>query len=217
MIFISFATQAQKPKKVRLFHEFYDEKPLHLGFLIGFVSTNLNISTRSVLASENYLYSPRNMGLQIGGVANYSLSKHWGVKTGMSVVVLSRQLSFTEKKDDLPEEILTRNSTGLEIPLSIKYRSVRRDNHRVYMTGGIKFSLEVNNKVRSAPLTTKTADLAIEYGFGLERFFHFYKFTPEIRFSHGLINVFSPPSATSWYSGVSNLKSHSVSLVFNFE
>lgn len=214
---IAFASLAQQKKYVRVFHEFYDEKPLHFGFLFGFGSSNFNLSTRNVLPDGNYLYSPRNFGFQIGGLANYALNPHWELKSGVNIALYDRQLSL-DKGDDVPD-VMTRESTWLEIPALIKYRSIRRKNHRLYMIGGLKFGVEANVKKKSSALTTNTADLTLEYGFGLEQFFQFFKFTPEIRFSHGLVNMYSTPgrSGNLWYTNVNNLKTHTVSLIINFE
>jgi hypothetical protein len=87
------------------------------------------------------------------------------------------------------------------------------------MTGGLKFGIEANVKKKSSALTTNIADLSLEYGFGLEQFFQFFKFTPEIRFSHGLVNMYSAPGrlGTPWYTNVNNLKTHTVGLIINFE
>lgn len=208
---------AQKKKYVRVFHEYYDEKPLHFGFLFGFGSSNFNVSTNTELPGGTYLYSPRNFGFQIGGLANYSLNPHWEVKSGVNIALYDRQLSL-DAGGTVPE-VLTRESTWLEIPALIKYRSIRRKNHRVYMIGGLKFGVEANVKKKSSALTTNTADLSLEYGFGLEQFFQFFKFTPEIRFSHGLVNMYSDPgrAGSPWYKNVNNLKTHTVSLIINFE
>ncbi len=214
---IAFAGFAQQKKYVRVFHEYYDEKPLHFGFLFGFVSSDFNVSTNTEFPGGTYLYSPRNFGFQIGGLANYSLNPHWEVKSGVNIALYDRQLSL-DAGSTVPE-VLTRESTWLEIPALIKYRSIRRKNHRVYMIGGLKFGVEANVKKKSSALTTNTADLSLEYGFGLEQFFQFFKFTPEIRFSHGLVNMYSDPgrAGSPWYKNVNNLKTHTVSLIINFE
>ena len=214
---IAFAGLAQQKKYVRVFHEFYDEKPLHFGFLFGFGSSNYNLSTRTVLPKGTYLYSPRNFGFQIGGLANYAINPHWELKSGVNIALYDRQLSL-DADDDVPE-VLTRESTWLEIPALIKYRSIRRKNHRVYMIGGLKFGIEANVKKKSSALTTNMADLSLEYGFGFEQFFQFFKFTPEIRFSHGLVNMYAAPgtSGNPWYRDVNTLKTHTVSLIINFE
>ena len=213
---IAFAVQAQQKKYVRVHHEFYDEKPLHFGFLFGFASSNYNAGTRSELPIKDTLNSPRNFGFQIGGIVNYALNPHWELKSGVNIALYDRQLSY--HAGGIPD-VLTRESTWLEIPALIKYRSTRRKNHRLYMVGGLKFGIEANVKKKSSALTTNAADLALEYGFGLEQFFQFFKFTPELRFSHGLVNMYSAPGAfgTPWYKEVNNLKTHTVSLIINFE
>ena len=217
---IAFAGLAQQKKYVRVFHEFYDEKPLHFGFLFGFGSSNYNLSTRTVLPKGTYLYSPRNFGFQIGGLANYAINPHWELKSGVNIALYDRQLSLDpdQNQNDVPD-VLTRESTWLEIPALIKYRSIRRKNHRVYMIGGLKFGIEANVKKKSSALTTNMADLSLEYGFGFEQFFQFFKFTPEIRFSHGLVNMYAAPgtSGNPWYRDVNTLKTHTVSLIINFE
>lgn len=217
---IAFAGLAQQKKYVRVFHEFYDEKPLHFGFLFGFGSSNYNLSTRTVLPKGTYLYSPRNFGFQIGGLANYAINPHWELKSGVNIALYDRQISLDpdQNQNDVPD-VLTRESTWLEIPALIKYRSIRRKNHRVYMIGGLKFGIEANVKKKSSALTTNMADLSLEYGFGFEQFFQFFKFTPEIRFSHGLVNMYAAPgtSGNPWYRDVNTLKTHTVSLIINFE
>jgi hypothetical protein len=90
----------------------------------------------------------------------------------------------------------------------------------MYIIGGVKLGMEANVKSRSVVLSANTADLSLEYGFGLERFFQFFKFTPEIRFSHGLTNLYiKPTSAASApiYFQMNNMKTHTVTLIFNFE
>lgn len=214
---IAFAGLAQQKKYVRVFHEFYDEKPLHFGFLFGFGSSNFNLNTLRELPKDNFLYSPRNFGFQIGGLANYAINPHWELKSGVNIALYDRQLSM-DSGNDVPD-VLTRESTWLEIPALIKYRSIRRKNHRLYMIGGLKFGVEANVKKKSSALTTNTADLSLEYGFGFEQFFQYFKFTPEIRFSHGLVNMYATPgrSGSVWYTNVNNLKTHTVSLIINFE
>lgn len=214
---IAFAGLAQQKKYVRVFHEFYDEKPLHFGFLFGFASSNFNLESDYLISKpDSMLLSPRNFGFQIGGIVNYALNSHWELKSGVNIALYDRKLTFTTQPQ---YTTLTRESTWLEIPALIKYRSTRRKNHRLYLVGGFKFGAEANVKRKSSALTTNTTDFTIEYGFGLEQFFQFFKFTPEIRFSHGLINKYSPPGVHGdlWYQKVNNLKTHTVSLIINFE
>jgi hypothetical protein len=219
LILVQFSIHAQHSKYVRVFHEYYDQKPIHFGFLFGLASTNFSINAdRAKLGADSVVRSPRTFGFQIGGLVNYAFSKHFELKTGLNIALYERQILFSlaPTKPDLNP--LIRESTWLEIPLLIKYKSLRRDNHRMYFIGGVKMAIEANVKKKSSALSANTSDISLEYGFGLEHFFQYFKFTPEIRFSHGLTNLYvQPTTSINSFSNMNYLKSHTVSLIINFE
>jgi hypothetical protein len=157
------------------------------------------------------LTSPRTFGFQIGGIVNYALSKHVEVKSGLNIALYDRQIQFAN------EDLISRESTWLEIPMLLKFRSVRRQNHRMYLISGLKLGLEANVKKKNTAVTANTSEVSLEYGIGFERFYRFFKFSPEIRISHGLNNLFVPPGTVNSYSKLSQLNSHTISLIFNFE
>jgi hypothetical protein len=65
-------------------------------------------------------------------------------------------------------------------------------------------------------LDTKSSDLSLDYGIGYEQFFEFFKFAPELRFSHGLTNMLVP-AKNSAGNGISKMTTHTVTLYLNFE
>lgn len=214
---LGFTAFGQGKKYVQLHDEFYDEKPLHFGFMFGLTSSNYyangfpSVLVNDVTGEPLSLSSPRSFGFQIGGIVNYALSKHVEVKSGLNIALYDRQIQFAN------EELISRESTWLEIPMLLKFRSVRRQNHRMYLISGLKLGLEANVKKKNTAVTANTSELSLEYGIGFERFYRFFKFSPEIRISHGLNNLFVPPGSTNSYSKLSQLNSHTISLIFNFE
>lgn len=92
----------------------------------------------------------------------------------------------------------------------------------MFVDAGIKLGIEANVRKNAtiARLNTSTNDLSLEYGIGLERFFQFFKFTPELRFSHGLTNIFLPPANSSQSAlsrDIDRLQTHNVTLYLMFE
>ena len=87
------------------------------------------------------------------------------------------------------------------------------------MVAGVTMGIETNVKRSKAGagstgrIDTQTSDFTLDYGVGYERFFEFFKFSPELRFSHGLKNVFQGSSNT----GINRLTTHTVTLYLNFE
>ena len=214
LMMFAFQSWGQHTKYTRIFDEYYDEKPLHFGFLFGFASSNYFLQAdKAVLGITDSVRSPRNFGFQIGGIVNYAIDKHWELKSGLNIALYEREIQFQSEANNP----LWRESTWLEIPILVKLRSVRRNNHRMYVLGGAKLGIEANVKKKSSALSANTADLSLEYGFGLEQYFQFFKFTPEIRFSHGLLNLFVPPSVAGPYSKLNGIHSHTVTLLINFE
>lgn len=196
---------AQSKKYTQLFHEDYDNKRLHFGFQFGFSTGRYFVGAAS---NPFVVDSPGKFGFQVGGTVNYALNEHFEIKSGLNVALYARRIEWanaTEKR--------TRESTWLEIPVLMKFRSIRRKNHRAYLVGGTKFSWE-SNKRASTDLMGKQIDLSLEYGFGIERFNRYFKFTPEIRFSNGLVNMYNPTSSVPFNP---RLMTNTITLILNFE
>jgi hypothetical protein len=234
---------AQKGKYKRTYHEYYDSRPLHFGFLFGLAGSNYNyISTNNHL---DEILSPKYFGFQIGGIVNYALNQHIELKSGINVALFERHINYNTSVVTLTnpfnDKIETKNlnffreSTWLEIPVVVKLRSLRRKNNRFFMVAGIKFGVESNSREAdnrpNSPdpnsteynhtIFAKKADLTLEYGLGFEHFFQFFKFSPEIRFSHGIFNMYQSPTTSDPVADklrqITQLNTHTVSLILNFE
>ena len=89
----------------------------------------------------------------------------------------------------------------------------------MYMLAGIKPGLEVGskkNEIQNDRLRSTTFDFSFEYGFGFDFYYPLFKFSPEIRFSHGIVNLCNAdPNAYS--QSIKKMYTHTVTLYFNFE
>jgi hypothetical protein len=223
---LSFSLKSQVNKYVQLYDEYYDNKPVHFGFMISHASTNYllgsnpdNLSTMPPKLAVN-AESPKMTGFQIGGTVNYAYDKHYEIRSGLNIALYERQIQFNEvtPKGNMPSKTYIRESTWLEIPVNLKYRSLRRKNHRVYIMGGFKLGVEANVKRTTQQIQAKTTDFSLEYGFGFEKFYKFFKFNPELKFSHGLRDLYLKPlGGAPEFSRLNQYNSHTVSLIFYFE
>jgi hypothetical protein len=199
----------------------HDYKSMHYGFyLAGNISRyTLEHSPAFVQQKAFSAINPKfGAGFTIGFVLNKRLTHFVDARFLPGVGFYSRPIAFTNAAGDSigPQEL---GSTGIEFPLLFKFKSLRRGNVRMYFIGGAKASVDVGNKKKaneSEGLVVSSEDFAIEYGVGLDLFYPFFKFAPELRFSHGLVDRFSP--GTNPYSrNVQALRSHTVTLYLNFE
>jgi hypothetical protein len=216
-------TQAQGFGYFKKHMEHYEDRTLHYGFYFAAPSTSFNIRRSENFVQKDSIYSitsPNTPGFTVGFLMNFRLSNRLDVRLSpMTVSIYGRQVEYKSpgRADAYPE---LRESTWVEFPIMLKYKSERRKNTRMYLLGGCKFGLEANVRKKESPsygrLSTKTSDFSIEYGVGLERFFEYFKFAPELRFSHGLTNLFVP-NKSPFSQGIDRLSSHTVTLYLMFE
>lgn len=201
--------------------ERYDDKPIHYGFFFAVPVTRFSVGYSPAFVSSDSayrIYSPNKGSFRVGFVVNAYLNNRFDLRLTPSVSLFSREVLY-----DYPnsaQKIERRESTWLDLPLLLKYKSDRRNNSRMYLLAGGAFSVETNvrrkENVGASRLSTGTMDFAVEYGVGFEQFFEFFKFAPELRFSHGLVNLYRPTTNVAGV-GIDRLTTHSVTLYLNFE
>jgi len=219
---VSVRTQAQTSYKyVRKHLERYDDKTIHYGFFFAMPVTRFSVAYSPAFLtadSASRIYSPNKPAFRVGFVVNTYLSKHFDLRLTPSVSLFSREVQYDYPGGTSKTE--TRESTWIDLPLLVKYKSERRNNSRMYLLAGGAFSIESNVRKQEAQgvnkLSTGTMDFSIEYGIGFEQFFEYFKFAPELRFSHGLVNLYRPTNNMAGI-GINRLTTHSVTLYLNFE
>ncbi len=213
---------AQELKYRPKYQENYEDKDIHYGFLFALPSTRFNVthSNEFLAASDStvLITAPVTKGFRMGFVFNKFLNDHWDLRSTPSISLYERVVEYKFLKGSSRQEI--REATWIEIPVLLKYKSQRRMNSRMYMVAGLTFGFETNVRRRQLSgterLTTRTTDLTLDYGFGLEQFLPYTKLTPELRFSTGLVNMYKP-SDNPTTLGISRLTTHSITLYLMFE
>jgi hypothetical protein len=210
----------------------YDSRPLHLGM---YVAPNISryIIERAPVAgsnlidptiSANSIISP---GLSVGFLADLRITDYLSLNFSPGVSFITRRIEFTGpnnlpgKVDGAPgfvsEQTQEIGATQVDLPLLLKLKSERRRNTRVYIVGGVKPNFNIGNRKRDAEvdlLEAQNKDIALEYGVGLDLFYPFFKFSPELRFSHGLTNLHKPGNDV-YSQSLQSMKSNTVTLYFN--
>lgn len=110
--------------------------------------------------------------------------------------------------------------TIVELPLLLKYRSQRFNNTRMYFIGGAsyQFRTKSQDEANLDYLVTTGKSYTLEAGMGFEIYFKYFKFAPEIRFSHGLNNMYFPEkSDPSFASALESVRRKSITIYLNFQ
>ncbi len=117
------------------------------------------------------------------------------------------------------EEVVT-EATMVEIPLLFKYRSQRFNNTRMYFIGGASYQFRTKgqDEANLDPIVTTGRDIAVEAGMGFEIYFKYFKFAPEIRFSHGLNNIYYAEKTPAEIRDViSSIRRKGITIYLNFQ
>lgn len=116
--------------------------------------------------------------------------------------------------------VIVSEATIVELPLLFKYRSQRFNNTRMYFIGGgsYQFRTKSQEEANLDELVTTGRDFTIEMGMGFEIYFKYFKFAPEIRFSHGLNNLYQAENTIPEIrDAISSIKTKSITLYLNFQ
>ncbi len=202
-------------RKNRLFQR------LHFGFQLAMLRSNVNIKyTDAYLGGGSNIASIHpapSAGFIIGGYACYRISDFWDIKPQFNFfAAYERKLNY-QYTNNKPADVRTVEAAMFELPLLLKYRSKLRNVTNMYWVVGIKpaFSLSQKSSDKDKVLLLNH-DLSIEYGMGFDVFFPYFKFAPELRFSHGVRNVLNQGNQNAYTRPLARLSTHSATLYFHF-
>ena len=201
----------------------YDERQFHYGFTVG-----INNAAYEIKHSEFYIQNndsilginpERSMGFTVGFIVNFHINDNFDFRLLPNVGFYNRDLEYTFKTIGVIKQEVETNV--IELPLLLKYKSTRQGNFRAYVIGGVKPGIEVSSKVKEGTgeenLRVQNLDLVVEYGFGVDVYNPMFKFSPEIRFAHGLQNMLVKGDPNVFTQSLDRISTHTVTLYFHFE
>ncbi|MEK0441479.1 MAG: hypothetical protein RL403_457 [Bacteroidota bacterium] len=117
-------------------------------------------------------------------------------------------------------EELVNEATMVELPVVFKYRSMRFNNTRMFFVAGgsYLFNTKAREEINLDPIVTASRDFTVEAGMGFEIYFKYFKFAPEIRFSHGINNLYlADKNSPKIQNAIESLRRKGISILLNFQ
>ena len=221
----TLTSKAQRNKRAQNLIQ-YDYKKLHFGFTLGINDLNFNMQKNSNTITNDTLktlHSKSQKGFNLGIVSNLRIGKYTDLRFVPTLVFGERHLYYgfidMEQKDD--ERIKRIESTLIDFPIYIKYKSARYNNFRTYVIGGLKYSMDIASQDKiddegQEIVKLKKNDLMGEVGFGLDFYLEYFKFSPQIKLSYGLLNLLSKDESV-YTQSLNRLTTNGWMLSFTFE
>ncbi|WP_020526678.1 outer membrane beta-barrel protein [Flexithrix dorotheae] len=225
--FNSFAQYTQNIRRLN-----YDNRNNHYGFQIGLFSSNMNIKHSQHFADDldsTFVISPqRHTSFSLGFIYNKSLADElWDLRILPNVAFYAHTVDYYFYQGEGDEgpileketQKIENTTTFIEIPVLLKYKSVRRKNFRVYLVGGFTAGVGVGGKKGGEDprnLGLNQFNFEVSYGIGIDGYMALFNFAPELRFSHGLVNMLKP-NDNIYTNNLDRITTHKIGLYFNFE
>ena len=204
----------------------YDNKKMHFGFTLGVNSLDFRIKHNDEVIYQDSLYvlqSNNQKGFNLGIVSNFRMGKYTDFRFVPAIVFGERRLlySFSDTNNIISTETKAIESTLLDFPFYVKYKSERYNNFRSYVLFGIKYSLDIASQKDIVNedfvvLKLQPHDLTGEIGFGMDFYLEYFKFSPQIKVSAGVLNLLSKDKSV-YTTSIKNLYTNGWMLSFTFE
>jgi hypothetical protein len=184
---------AQKSKQENL--PYYDGRRIHYGFLMGIHRSYFNITysqkfIQNELDSLESIMPPPRIGFDLGFIVNLRVIEFFDIRITPKVGFYEYMVEYNFKDNSQIHQLV--EATLVDIPILLKYKSIKWGNSRIYIIGGIMPGYQASGNKKDTEerkLQTSDFNLNAELGFGFDFYLPLFKFSPEIRFSRGLVNM----------------------------
>lgn len=208
----------------------FDDRLLHWGIQVGYTQSKFDFnfseddSLRRTLQGTTSYYAP---GFHIAIIGDLRINKWFNLRLLPGVTLVTRELSFAWEEGYLETHRLAERRRNVEsvygdIPLELKFRAVRWNNFRPYLTAGASYgfdfaSLRKNrNQTNQAIIRLQPHDFRYSMGVGFDVFLRYVKFAIEMKMAFGLFDL-KVEDPDIYIRSYDNLKSRTFMLSFTFE
>jgi hypothetical protein len=220
---IPLSSSAQLFRWARQHNPSYDDKKISYGFSIGIHTSSYQVKYSNKFITPKFdtvqAVLPQFLpGFSLGFLVNYRLNEFLDLRLMPKAGFYAHKLTYYFT--NAPSQSQLVETTLVEFPLLLKYKSVRRGNVRMYMLGGITPAFEASGKNdignSTAGLSIQKHNVSLDMGAGFDFYFPFFKFSQEIRFSRGITNMLGSQH-TIYQDPISRLNTNTISVYFIFQ
>lgn len=217
---------AQRRSKGNYNYFLFKQKPYYFGLTLG-----TNSSRYTAFRSKDYIYSDSissvksvsGPGFNLGIVTNLKIGEYFDFRFLPTLSFAERSLNYTKNSRTRPNSQEKLESIFVEMPFHFRFKSAPYKDKRLFVVAGVKYAFDVASKARATSegsdqiIKISPHDFSLEVGGGIQLFFPYFIFSPEIKMSYGIGNtlLFNPNLEES--SVLDKILSRTFTISFNFE
>ncbi|HNQ11911.1 MAG TPA: porin family protein [Bacteroidia bacterium] len=204
----------------------YDKQRIHFGFLLGINNTDFKIDRSGDFLKNDSLYvieSVDQSGFNLGIVTDYRLSDHFNLRFIPGLSFAQRKMNYDVYHLGINQGTEERivESTFLQFPVDLKFKSNRIGNYRLYVLAGVQYNIDMVSQAKVENeekkfIKLKKNDYGYNIGAGADFYMAMFKFAIELKMYQGLNNLLVKDE-TAYTRTLDGLKSKIFLVSFTFE
>lgn len=207
----------------------YDAVPIHFGMSLAVNTMDFTINKSGLFLTNTIdsifaIESGRTVGFNINMVSNYNIARFFSIRflPGLSFGQRDLEYQVYDKSTNLlTKHIMKLESTYLDFPVLIQYKSARLNNFRMYWIAGgcYKYDLAAQKKINPDELPKirlKSNSYYYTLGSGADFFQEGFKFAVELKYDIGINSVMVKDN-TQYTKAIEKMSSRIITLSFLFE
>jgi opacity protein-like surface antigen len=218
------AAQAQFDQGSNINYHDFQAKPYYFGITLGYNQSDYKIfHSKNFIRNDSFaqVRSVTGPGFNLGIVSNLKIGEFFDIRFLPTLSFAEHNIEYSPAGNS--KLILTRpiESVLVELPFQVRYKSATYHDFRVFVIAGVKYSFDVasDSRTRQASGLVKIAptDFQIEYGAGIQFFFPYFIFSPELKVSQGLNNILIYNNALEQSTVLEKVLSRTLTISLHFE
>ncbi len=226
LLFASVYGQRETTKNLPKF----DHRFMHFGFLLGLNSADFVLQRfppGSPGTDSLFVLEPQAAkGFNLGIISSMHFGDYFSLRFTPNLAFSSRSIKYRfQYYDGAKEYTKDIESTLINFPLNIKYKSVRVNNFSAYIIFGAAYTLDLASNSKTENISQNLNDIIVkikrddfvgQIGFGTDFYLEYFKFGIELKMSYGIKDILEHDN-TPLSNPIDKLRSKMFLLSFTFE
>jgi Outer membrane protein beta-barrel domain len=202
----------------------FQNKQYYFGITLGYNQGNYRIyHSKAFIRNDSFARaeSVGGPGFNLGIVSNLKLGEYFDLRFLPTLSFAERNIRYSPPSEGQRPVNKRFESVLVEMPFQVRYKSAPYHDFRLFVIGGVKYSYDVasDSRSRQAGSLVKIAptDFQFEYGAGIQFFFPYFIFSPELKVSQGINNILIYDDGLQQSTILDRVHSRTFTLSFHFE
>lgn len=196
-------------------------KAFYWGISLGLNTTGFSIDRQAINSANDTILSVEGRsqpGYNLGLIGNWQFNKYFDLRFIPNMTFGEKIIDYHTTNSIVENKLTT---TYISFPVMLRYKSEPVKDLRIFVIAGMKYDYNINpqDRTNAEPdkIRLKKTGLSMEYGIGIQYFFPYFIFSPELKYSHSLYNMYDTGQSDINNSAIRGLYPRALTLSINFE